>query len=110
MKRKLTPIPENWEELEVLHYGAIEKFGPEAGFDSGWFHLSEEHTLKIAVGEGFEYRKGRKDMKVKHWKSRYLLAKFCPFTGRPLYEESVFPLARGDRKAGVQTSLFDLNN
>lgn len=105
-RKNLTPIPDNWQLLNAHHFGTKDKFGADCGFDSGFFFMSEEHTLEIAVIEGHEYRKGRKGVSIKRTKSRALLALFCPFSGLPLYEESTYLKVAPTQVMGMQATLF----
>lgn len=81
-------ILENWKAIEQK---VKEKTGDsEAGFNAGtfWFGAKEGRHLMIPC----MYRKkvGKKDSETfsKSYKEMMAYATFCPFTGKPLYEDS----------------------
>lgn len=83
MKNK---IIENWKEIEALEKQVQEKTGdPEAGFNASCFWLNNDgrHLMIPAM-----YRSKKKDGFSKGYKDMMIYATFCPFTGKPLYEDS----------------------
>lgn len=82
MKQK---IKENWKEIESVENQVKEKTGdPNAGFNAGTFWMSGgKHLMLPAM-----YRQKKKDGFSKGYKEMMVYAMFCPFTGKPLYEDS----------------------
>ena len=82
MKRKIT---DNWKAIEAIELAAQEQTkDPQAGFSADMFFFGEDgRSLMLSclyrVKKGETYSKSYKELKV--------CAKFCPFTGKPLYEE-----------------------
>ncbi len=84
MKNK---ILENWEAIEKMEELAKEKTGdPQAGFNASSFWLGGDgrHLLIPCM-----YRTKKGEKFSKSYKEMMVYAKFCPFTGKPLYEDSV---------------------
>lgn len=82
---ELTVIPENWETIREYEKRAKEQFDTdELGFNLGRFFLSGVEQISVPL----YYRKRKKDGSYtqKHFKID-TVAKFCPFTGKPLYKE-----------------------
>ena len=80
-------ISENWEAIEKMEKLAKEKTGdPEAGFNASSFWLSGtgRHLMIPCM-----YRTKKGENFSKSYKEMMVYAKFCPFTGKPLYEDSV---------------------
>jgi hypothetical protein len=77
-------IVENWTAIEEVEQTIREQTGdPEAGFNVGG-HGVEGNGLALramyrGTGEGEGFINGYRDLLI--------YAKFCPFTGKPLYEE-----------------------
>lgn len=82
-------ILENWEAIEKAEQAVREKTGdPEAGFNaSTWFLGSEHRHLMIpCLYRGKKGKKGQETF-TSSYKEMMIYAKFCPFTGKPLYKE-----------------------
>lgn len=81
-------IKENWEAIEKAEEKMKEQTGdPEAAFNPNLFFLDGIKKLVISG----KYRKKNKrsaDGFTKSYSEISTIAKFCPFTGKPLYEES----------------------
>lgn len=84
------PILENFKKIEEYEKMVAEQSGdPEAKFNASSFFIGANHrplALKVDYrgkvrikGGGFQFTKSYKEMLV--------YATFCPFTGKPLYEE-----------------------
>lgn len=77
-------IEQNWEAIKEVEKLAQNRFDdPEAGFNSDLFFLNEKR-LMIPL----KYRKKTKGGYTKRYYQCLIAAKFCPFTGVPLYKES----------------------
>ena len=80
-------ILENWKQIEEIEKQVREKTNdPQAGFNASCFwlggtgrHLMIPCMYRTKKGENFS----------KSYKEMMVYAKFCPFTGKPLYEDSV---------------------
>lgn len=86
MKKK---IKENWKAIEELEKKVKEKTGdPEAGFNADWLGSEEGRHLMIPCM--YRSKKGKKGQETftKSYKEMMVYATFCPFTGKPLYEDS----------------------
>lgn len=84
-----TIIKENWKAIEHYEKEVQEQSGdPEAGFNPTLFFFDGVKKLVLDV----KYR-GKKKQKgsivfTKKQKSTSTFARYCPFTGKPLYQES----------------------
>lgn len=81
-------IKENWSEIErVEELVREQKEDPKAGFNANLFFFGGVRQLLIPV----KYRgmKGKKDNRVftDSYKEISIAAKYCPFSGKPLYNE-----------------------
>lgn len=88
MKNK---ILENWSEIENIEKQVQEKTGdPKAGFNatSFWLGGTGRHLMIPCQYRGKKGKKGQEQFTSSH-KEMMVYAKFCPFTGRPLYEDSI---------------------
>jgi hypothetical protein len=84
-----TRIKENWEAIEAAEKLIQEKTGdPKAGFNATTFWLGGGRHLALPCL--YRTKKGKKDNVefTKSYKEIMVTAKFCPFTGKPLYKES----------------------
>lgn len=83
-------ILENWKFIEKAEQAVKEKTGdPEAGFNaSTWFVGSANRHLMIPCL--YRSKKGKKGQETftASYKEMMIYAKFCPFSGLPLYEDS----------------------
>ncbi|MBT0554283.1 hypothetical protein [Riemerella anatipestifer] len=80
-------IKENWSEIERAEELAREKTGdPKAGFNASTFWFGERHLM---IPCQYRKKKGKKGQEVftKSYSEIMLYAKYCPFSGKPLYEE-----------------------
>jgi hypothetical protein len=82
-------IKENWKEIEEIENQVKEKTGdPEAGFGANrfWFGKEGRHLIIPCMFRG---KKGKKDNQVftDSYKEMMIYAKYCPFTGKPLYKD-----------------------
>ena len=83
-------IPENWEAIESAEKLCQERTGdPEAGFSPNkfWFGGDGRHLLIPIKYRGKIGKKGQERF-TKSYKELDLYVKFCPFTGKPLYDNS----------------------
>jgi hypothetical protein len=82
-------IIENWKEIERVEQIAKEKTGdPEAGFNATtfWFNGDGRYLMIPIMYRGKKGKKGEEKFTQKY-KEMMIYAKFCPFSGKPLYEE-----------------------
>lgn len=87
MKNK---IEENWNAIEEIEQKVREKTGdPQAGFNAStfWFSKSGRHLMIPCLYRGKKGKKGTEEF-TSSYKEMMVYAKFCPFTGKPLYEDS----------------------
>lgn len=87
MKNK---IKENWKTIEETETKVREKTGdPEAGFNASTFWFGEEgrHLMIPCMYRGKKGKKGQETF-TQSYKEMMIYATFCPFTGKPLYEDS----------------------
>lgn len=84
MKRK----EENWKAIQEIEKKVQEqKEDPKAGFNASTFFLSGDTHLMIPVMyRGKKGKKGKEEF-TQSYKEIMVQALFCPFTGKPLYEE-----------------------
>lgn len=79
----MKPIPENWSAIEAVERDIRKQTGdPNAGFNTTLFHLDGKRRLIIKA----EYRKPKGKGFTKSKYDILIEAKYCPFTGKPLYE------------------------
>lgn len=82
-------IEENWEAIEQAEKKVIEHTGdPEAGFNASSFWLGADGR-HLMIPCMYRTKRGKKGQEVytKSYKELMLYAKFCPFTGKPLYKD-----------------------
>lgn len=84
-------ILENWKRIEEIEEKVKEKTGdPQAGFNASTFWLSGDgrHLMLPCL---YRRKKGKKGQEIftDSYKEIMVYAKFCPFTGLPLYEDSL---------------------
>ena len=80
-------ILENWKAIENVEEKVREKTNdPEAGFNAStyWFNGDGRHFMIPVM-----YRTKKGENFSKSYKEIMVYAKFCPFTGKPLYENSI---------------------
>lgn len=76
-------IPQSWETIEALEQAAREKTGdPLAGFNADKFFFSGKSFMIPIL-----YRKKSKKGFTEKYFELQVVAKFCPFTEKPLYED-----------------------
>lgn len=84
-------ILENWKSIEEVEQKVREKTGdPEAGFnaDTYFFGRGGRHLMIPCIYRGKKGKKGNEQF-TSSYKEVMIFAKFCPFTGKPLYEDSL---------------------
>ena len=84
-------IIENWDAIEKKEQLVKEKTGdPKAGFNASIFWFGEEgrHLAIPCMYRGKKGKKGQQEF-TDSYKSILVYAKFCPFSGKPLYNDSV---------------------
>jgi hypothetical protein len=82
-------ILENWAEIERVESLAKEETNdPKAGFNASTFWFKGGRHLMIPIM--YRSKKGKKGQEefTQSYKEMMIYAKFCPFTGKPLYEDS----------------------
>ncbi len=80
-------IKENWKAIEDVEFQVRAKTNdPEAGFNASTFWLAGtgRHLMIPCM-----YRTKRGDKFSNSYKEMMVYATFCPFTGKPLYEDSI---------------------
>lgn len=85
-----TKILENWKEIERAEQLAKNKTGdPEAGFNAStfWFNGDGRHLMIPIMYRGKKGKKGEEKF-TQTYKEMMVYARFCPFSGKPLYEET----------------------
>lgn len=80
-------IKENWKAIEDAENEVRKKSNdPEAGFNAGtYFFGGDGRHLMIPCL--YRTKKGGKYSKT--YKEMMIFANYCPFTGKPLYEDSI---------------------
>lgn len=84
-------ILENWQEIEKVENLVREKTGdPQARFNAStfWFGGDGRHLAIPVMYRGKKGKKGQEEF-TQSYKEMMVYASFCPFTGKPLYEESL---------------------
>ena len=84
-------IKENWKEIELVENHVREKTGdPQAGFNASsfWTGGDGRHLMIPCLYRKKKGKKGQESFTQSHHEIM-ILAKFCPFTGKPLYEDSI---------------------
>ncbi len=84
-------ILENWAEIENIEKRVREKTDdPKAGFNASSFWLggTGRHLMIPCLYRGKKGKKGQEQF-TSSYKEMMIYAKFCPFTGKPLYTDSV---------------------
>jgi len=79
---------QKWTAIEEAEKLCREKTGdPEAGFNASTFWLGGDgrHLLIPMQYRGKKGKKGQEEF-TQSYKNMNIYAKFCPFTGKPLYE------------------------
>lgn len=88
-KEGMEKILENWKMIEDIEAKVREKTGdPEAGFNASSFWLGDggRHLMIPCLYRG---KKGKRSKEfTSSYKEMMVEAKYCPFTGKPLYKES----------------------
>ena len=82
-------IEENWKEIEIVEQKVREKTeDPKAGFNASsfWMGGTGRHLMIPCMYRGKKGKKGQETFTQKY-KEMMIYAKFCPFTGKPLYED-----------------------
>jgi hypothetical protein len=85
-------ILENWKAIEELEQKVKEKSGdPRAGFNAGTFWFGSNEGRHIMIPCMYRKKIGKKGEEVftKSYKEMMVYAMFFPFTGKPLYEDSI---------------------
>jgi hypothetical protein len=91
-------ILENWKAIEELEEKVRENTGdPQAGFNAStfWFSADGRHLMIPCMYRGKKGKKGSEDFTTSY-KEMMVYAKFCPFTGKPLYEDSLSSVGQAD--------------
>ena len=83
-------IKENWKAIEEVEKQIREKTGdPKAGFNATTFWLGSAEGRHFMIPCLYRKKKGKKGEETftKSYSEMMVYVKFCPFTGKPLYEE-----------------------
>lgn len=84
-------IVENWKAIEEIESQVKEKTGdPQAGFNASSYFLGSTEGRHLMIPCMYRGKKGKKGQEnfTSSYKEMMVFAKFCPFTGKPLYEDS----------------------
>lgn len=80
-------ILENWKAIEEAEKAVREQTeDPEAGFNASTFWLNGDGR-HLMIPTMYRTKKGGRFSKS--YKEMMIYAKFCPFTGKPLYDDSI---------------------
>lgn len=82
-------IEENWKAIEEVEQKIREKTGdPKAGFNATTFWVSA-HGRHLMLPCLYRKKKGKKGQETftQAYQEMMVYAEYCPFTGKPLYEE-----------------------
>ena len=80
-------IIENWDKIEEVEQKVREQTGdPKAGFNASTFFFGADgrHLSIACMYRGKKGKKGNETF-TQSYKEMMVIAKFCPFTGKPLY-------------------------
>lgn len=83
-------ILENWKAIEEVEQKVKENTGdPKAGFNASSYFLGGNGRY-LMIPCLYRGKKGKKDNEIftSSYKEMMVYAKFCPFSGKPLYEDS----------------------
>lgn len=83
-------IQANWKTIEEIENRVKEKTGdPEARFNASSFWLGSKEGRHLMIPCLYRGKKGKKGEETftKSYKEMMVYAKFCPFSGKPLYED-----------------------
>lgn len=83
-------IFENWKTIEDIEKQVKEKTGdPEAGFNAKTFWLGSKEGRHLMIPCLYRNKRKVKGKEVftKGYSDFYVYVKFCPFTGKPLYQD-----------------------
>jgi len=86
---ELKKIEKNFDAIKDVERKIREQKGdPEAGFNASSFFFGADgrHLFLRAMYRGKKGKKGQETF-TQSYKDILIRAKFCPFTGKPLYEE-----------------------
>jgi hypothetical protein len=91
MAKMANKILENWEAIEKAEKLVRERTGdPDAGFNAStfWINGDGRHLMIPCMYRTKKGKKGQEEF-TKNYKELMVYAKYCPFTGKPLYEEEI---------------------
>jgi len=86
----MSKIIENWKHIEEVELQVQDQTGdPEAGFNASTFFFNGDgrHLMIPVMYRGKKGKKGQEKF-TQSYKNMMVYAKFCPFSGLPLYEDS----------------------
>jgi hypothetical protein len=79
-------ILENWKEIEEIEQQVKDRTNdPEARFNASTFWLGSKEGRHLMIPCMYRTKKGQNFSKS--YKEMMVYAKFCPFSGKPLYEQ-----------------------
>lgn len=91
-------ILENWKAIEEIEKKVAQKTGdPKAGFNASTFFFGGDGR-NLMIPCLYRSKKGKKGQETftQTYKEMMVIAKFCPFTGKPLYEDSLSSVGQAD--------------
>ena len=91
-------ISENWKAIEEIEETVRVKTGdPKAGFNASSFWLggTGRHLMIACLYRSKKGKKGQETFTTSY-KEMMVYANFCPFTGKPLYEDSLSKVSESD--------------
>lgn len=78
-------IEANWKAIENVENEVSKQTNdPEARFNAGTFFLGGRELMIPCL-----YRTKKGEKYSKSYKEMMVFAEYCPFTGKPLYEDSI---------------------
>jgi len=84
-------ISENWEEIEKIEEEIRVQTGdPKAGFNASTFWVGGDGGRHLMIPCMYRKKKGKKGEEsfTQSYHELMVYAKFCPFSGKPLYENT----------------------
>lgn len=80
-------IKENWSAIEEVEKQVQElKQDPKAGFNASSFFFGERMLMIPCMYRGKKGKKGQEEFTEKY-KELMIAARYCPFSGKPLYQD-----------------------
>jgi len=84
-------ILENWKAIQEIEKQVQEQTGdPKASFNASTFFVGSSEGKHLMIPCMYRSKKGKAGQETftQSYKEMNVFAKFCPFSGKPLYEDS----------------------